>query len=179
MEQSIHEVNALEKGLVKIYCGETRGKTTLAMGRAVMKISAGKVVYVIQFLKGRMDESLDCLRRLEPELKIFRFEETDRVYEDLDDQMKLEENQNILNAMNFARKVLSVGECDVLVLDEILKLVDYHIIEVEDIIKLIEKKPDYMEMILTGVNLPKELEAYADYISRIDVIKDVAMNEDH
>ena len=37
---------------------------------------------------------------------------------------------------------------------------------------MIEKKPDYMEMILTGRNLPKELEDYADYISRIEVIKD-------
>lgn len=119
-----------------------------------------------------MNDSLDCVRRLEPELKIFRFEETDEVYEKLDDQMKLEENQNILNAMNFARKVLSVGECDVLILDEILELLDYHIIKVEDIIGLIEKKPDYIEMILTGRNLPKELEDYADYISRIEVIKD-------
>ena len=59
-----------------------------------------------------------------------------------------------------------------LILDEILELLDYHIIKVEDIIGLIEKKPDYIEMILTGRNLPKELEDYADYISRIEVIKD-------
>lgn len=163
----------MEKGLVKIYCGETRGKSTLAMGRAIMKVNEGLTVYVIQFLKGRMDDSLDCLRRLEPELKIFRFEETDEVYAKLDEKMKLEENQNILNAMNFARKVLSVGECDVLILDEILGLIDYNIIQADDIIKLIEKKPDYMEMILTGRNLPKALEDYADYISRIDVIKDI------
>ena len=142
----------MEKGLVKIYCGETRGKSTLAMGRAIMKMNDGLTVYVIQFLKGCMNDSLDCVRRLEPELKIFRFEETDEVYEKLDDQMKLEENQNIL--------------------DEILELLDYHIIKVEDIIGLIEKKPDYIEMILTGRNLPKELEDYADYISRIEVIKD-------
>lgn len=50
-----------------------------------------------------------------------------------------------------------------LILDEILELLDYHIIKVEDIIGLIEKKPDYIEMILTGRNLPKELEDYADY----------------
>ena len=162
----------MEKCLVKIYCGETRGKSTLAMGRAIMKMNDGMTVYVIQFLKGCMNDSLDCIRRLEPELKIFRFEETNEVYEKLDEQMKLEENQNILNTMNFARKVLSVGECDVLILDEILELLDYDIIKVEDIIALIEKKPDYMEMILTGRNLPKELEDYADYISRIEVIKD-------
>ena len=70
------------------------------------------------------------------------------------------------------RKVLTIGECDVLVLDEILGLVDLEIISVEDIIKLIEMKDDTVELILTGRNLPEKVAAYADYISEINILKD-------
>ena len=82
-----------------------------------------------------------------------------------------EENINILNGMNFARKVLTIGECDVLILDEVLGLVDLGIIHVSDIIHLIRTKPEEMELILTGRNLPQELVEEADYISQINIVK--------
>ena len=65
---------------------------------------------------------MDYLRRLEPEVKVFRFEKMDRYYEDLSEDEQREENINILNGVNFAKKVLTIGECDVLILDEILGL---------------------------------------------------------
>ena len=126
----------------------------------------------MQFLKGRLTGELDFFNQLEPELKIFRFEKEEGYYENLSEQEKKEENQNIINGLNFVRKVLTIGECDVLVLDEILGLVDLEIISVEDIIKLIEMKDDTVELILTGRNLPEKVAAYADYISEINILKD-------
>lgn len=62
----------MEKGLVKIYFGEGKGKSTSSMGRALVCAGEEKEVFVIQFLKGKMTGSLDYLKRLEPEIKVFQ-----------------------------------------------------------------------------------------------------------
>ena len=66
--------------------------------------------------------------------------------------------------------MLTIGECDVLILDEILGLVDLGIIDVSEVVRLIQAKPEGMELILTGRNLPEELRETADYISYISII---------
>ena len=167
----------MEKGLVKIYFGEGKGKSTSSMGRALVCAGEEKEVFVIQFLKGKMTGSLDYLKRLEPEIKVFRFEREEAFYEDLSDEEKQEEKVNILNGYNFAKKVLSIGECDVLILDEIqcgmgrtgsmFAWQEYG----EDVIRLIDMKDESVELIMTGRHLPEELIPYADYISRLDIVK--------
>lgn len=83
MVLTYNEVNVVEKGLVKIYCGEGQGKSTSSLGRALVCASEGKEVFMIQFLKGRHTGTLDYLKRLEPEVKVFRFEKMNRYYEEL------------------------------------------------------------------------------------------------
>ena len=85
----------MEKGLVKIYFGEGKGKSTSSMGRALVCAGEEKEVFVIQFLKGKMTGSLDYLKRLEPEIKVFRFEREEAFYEDLSDEEKQEEKVNM------------------------------------------------------------------------------------
>ena len=161
----------MEKGFVKIYCGEGKGKSTSSLGRALVCAGDGKEVFMIQFLKGRYTGTLDYLKRLEPEVKVFRFEKMSRFYEELSEDEQREEELNIRNGVNFARKVVSIGECDVLILDEFLGLVDLGIIAVEDVIQIIRHKPEEMELILTGRNLPEALVDEADYISKIGIVK--------
>ena len=161
----------MKKGLINIYYGEGKGKSTASLGRALVSASEGKEVFIIQFLKGRLPGNLNYLKCLEPDVKIFRFEKLDAFYEDLSKEEQQDEISNILNGVHFAKKVLTIGECDLLILDEILGLVDLGIINVQEVLRMIEAKPDDMELILTGRNLPEELKDAADYISCIGIVK--------
>lgn len=161
----------MSKKVVQVYYGQGKGKTTAAVGQCIRAASLGQEVIIIQFLKGKDAEEFCFLNKLEPDIKLFRFEKAHEFYCDLSEEEKMEENKNILNGFNFARKVIDTGECDVLVLDEVLGLVDYGIITLEDIIKLIELKDDYSKLVLTGQNMPDELVAYVDLISKIEPIK--------
>ncbi len=161
----------MEKGPVRVYFGESKGKTAAAVGRAVECAAAGKDVFIIQFLKGKTAKDMGFYRRLEPEVKLFRFEKEAQQYETLSNREKEDERVNIINGVHFAKKVLAIGECDVIVLDEVLGLADIGIIAVQDIIDLIKLKGESTEMILTGRVIPEEIMPYCDQICEMTTVK--------
>lgn len=160
----------MDKGNVYIYTGEGRGKTPAAWGRALQAATEGKSVMIIQFLKGRGMSDSEILRRLEPEIRLYHFEKSDENYLELSEEKKKEEIINIRNGFNFARKILSVGECDLLILDEVLGLVENQIIEIEELKKLLELRRD-TDMILTGTYLTDEICFMAAEVSKIESVK--------
>ena len=156
----------MEKEITEVYCGNGKGKTTLAIGQALRFAAQGKSVIIIQFLKGRERRELDFLEDLDNlDFKIFRFEKMDTCYNDLSEQEKTEERTNILNGLNFARKVIATGECDFLLLDEILGLLDKGIAPVETIIDLLKQKDESMHIVMTGRWLPEALKPYVDSVT--------------
>ena len=76
----------MEQGLVQIYSGEGHGKSAAALGRAIQVASSGKNVVIINFLKGTQNE--EFLKRLEPEIKIFRFEKSEEEFAQLSEDNK-------------------------------------------------------------------------------------------
>ena len=85
---------------IQVYYGPGMGKTSAALGNAIRAASVGKSVYLIQFLKGQLDE--DYFKRLEPEVKAFSFERSTHNFSELSEEEKKEEKQNILNGLGFA-----------------------------------------------------------------------------
>jgi len=160
----------VSKGNIYIYTGDGRGKTPAAWGRALQAAAEGKKVIVIQFLKGRGMSDSEVLRRLEPEIRLFHFEKSDENYAELSEEKKKEEIINIRNGFNFARKVLTVGDCDLLILDEVLGLVEKRIVEETELQKLLENRRD-VDIILTGTYLSDEICFQADEVSRIETVK--------
>lgn len=160
-----------EKGLTQIYCGLGKGKTSVAIGQAIRAVGYGKRAIVIQFLKGRATSRLDYLNAMEPEVRLFRFEKKDKFYEDLTDEEKKEENLNIRNGLNFARKVLLTEECDMLILDEILGALEFGIVSEEEIESLIQAKDYETELIMTGNVVTEALKNAADRVVSLEVIK--------
>lgn len=160
----------MAKGLVYIYAGDGRGKSPAALGRAMQAAVQGKNVVIIQFLKGKEFEDSDFLRRMEPEIKLFRFEKSDENFAMLSEEKKKEEISNIKNGMNFAKKVLATGECDLLILDEMLGLVERKIVSVEELRAMLECREE-TSVILTGAKLDDDICILADEVSKIETVK--------
>lgn len=163
----------MSKRIVQVYHGTGKGKTSAAVGQCIRAASRGQSVIIIQFLKGKDAQEYSFLKKLEPDIKLFCFEKENESYMLLPEEKQNDEKKNIINGLNFAKKVIDTHECDVVVLDEILGLIDVGIITVEDIIRLIEAREDYVRLVLTGQHLPDELMQYVDVVSRIELIKDV------
>lgn len=161
----------MNKGFIQIFCGDGKGKTNAAIGYGIRAVSQGKSVVIIQFLKGKNSDEISFINRLEPEIKLFRFEKYNDSFESLSEEAKNDEIMNIKNGLNFAKKVLITGECNVLILDEILGLIDKGIMTKEELISLMKAKDNDTELILTGRNLSEEICCYADEVSRIEPIK--------
>lgn len=158
----------MSRGTIQVICGEGKGKSAAALGMGIRALTQNKTVIVIQFLKGCTGcASFEILKRLEPEMKLFRFEKCDGFFETLSKEQQEEERMNIRNGMNFAKKVASIGECDLLILDEILGLVDQKIVEEEEVIKLLQSKEEGMELLLTGKVFPEGIGPFVD--SRLEI----------
>ena len=156
----------MNEGIIQIYCGDGHGKSAAALGQAIHAASLGKNVIIIKFLKSQEDS--EFMTRLEPEIKVFRFEKSEVNFEELSESEKQEEVQNIRNGLNFAKKVLTTGGCDMLILDEVLGLLDNHIIEADELRAILEAKTDEETIILTGIQLHDETCIVADEIYKIE-----------
>ena len=161
----------MEEGKLQIYCGSGKGKTTAAIGLAIREASRGRSVFVVQFRKGKYPEEISFIQRLEPEIKMFRFQKREDSFEDLTPQEKEEEIPNLRNGLNFAKKVLATGECDVLILDEVLGLVEQGIATLDEIHGLLDSAED-TELIFTGIKLCPEMLEWADEVYQITALKE-------
>lgn len=157
----------MKQGKVQAYYGYGRGKTSAALGHAIQEASKGGNSIVLQFLKERHDEEIEFARRLEPQIKLFRFQKSADLYDNLSEEVRFEEDLNMKNGLNYARKVLVTGECSLLVLDEILGLLDKKIITVEELKKLLQARTDDTTVILTGRVMDEALLPYIDEVYRI------------
>ena len=149
----------MDRGVIQVYYGEGHGKSTAAIGNAIRIASEGKSVIIIQFLKGKNENELTFLSRLEPEIKIFRFA--------LSEEAKQEESMNLRNGFNYGKKVVTTGACDMLILDEVLGIVDEKVISPEEICELFAAKPEEMTLVCTGRVLDEKIREAADEVYNI------------
>lgn len=155
----------MERGLVHIYTGDGKGKTTAAFGLAARCAGYGKKVIVYQFLKSMPTGELISCKKLG--IDVIRTAPTDKFWFSMtDDEKELTKSET-----ERALEHIFDSECDMLILDEIICTADLGIIRTERLIDIIKSKPLETELILTGRNMPSDLENYADYISEIRCIK--------
>ena len=162
----------MSTGKIQVYYGEGRGKTSAALGYAIHEASKGESVIVIQFLKQKDEDEISFLGRLEPEIRLFRFQKSEKFYRELSAEEQLEEQMSMKNGISYARKVLQTGECDILILDEVLGLLDQNIVPEEEILQLMAMKSDDMHMIMTGQVISDGIMEQADEVYEICIKKE-------
>ena len=158
----------LERGLVQVYTGDGKGKTSAAFGLALRAVGRGLKVYVIQFIKGGFDYGeLYVVERL-PNFKLKAFGRGKFVTDvpPTEDDVKLAKE-----AFKLAREVVSGGEYDVVVLDEINVALHLKLIGINEVVDLIRRKPKHVELILTGRYVPPKVVELADLVTEMREVK--------
>jgi cob(I)alamin adenosyltransferase len=156
------------KGLVQIYTGDGKGKTTAAIGTVIRALSHGMKIYVAVFMKGDYScGEWDYLTNL-PNIKIeiFGFQKFCDPH-----NIKPEEKERTRQALSAAWEAIHSGNYDLVVLDEINVAVAWHLIERDEVLKLIEEKPLRLELILTGRYADSEFIKRADLVTEMLKIK--------
>ena len=155
-------------GFVHVYTGDGKGKTTAALGLALRAAGHGMNVYVIQFMKGDINYGELKSAKVIPNLTIVQFGRATFV----DYENPAEEDRNLAQSdLKHAREVMVSGEPDILVLDELNVAVDFKLISVEDVLGLLDVKPDDMEIVITGRRAHEKIIDRADYVTDMVKIK--------
>lgn len=157
-------------GLVHIYCGEGKGKTTCSVGLTVRACGYGLHVLFMQFLKSGDSSELKVLRSLEgievlgtKPIKKFSFQMTE--------EEKAETRQVNAEQFHDMEEMLKKDHYDMLVLDECLGAVEAGLLDEAVIVNFLKNRPEQVEVVLTGRYPTPEMEELADYVSRIDKVK--------
>ena len=157
-------------GLIHIYCGDGKGKTTAGMGLCVRAAGYGYKVLVCQFMKDNRSSELGALKQIPqitvlpgPDQELFSFQMSPRQKE----EKKRFFEQRLLRAFRHAQE----EAFSVLFLDEVLYTVGLGLLEEEHLIAQLRSRPPHLEVILTGAEPSDRLQEMADYVSRICKIK--------
>ncbi|MDW7757630.1 MAG: cob(I)yrinic acid a,c-diamide adenosyltransferase [Desulfuromonadales bacterium] len=159
----------MEQGLVQVYTGNGKGKTTAALGLALRAVGRGFKVCMVQFIKGGGEYGEhEAARRLAPLLTIHQTGRDNWIFKD---KLDPEDIRIAREALALARQALTSGDYDLVILDEINGAVWFGLLTVEDILDLMAARPASVELLLTGRSAdPRVIEA-ADLVTEMTEIK--------
>lgn len=160
-----------DKGLVIVYTGNGKGKTTAALGLCVRAVGYDEKVCIVQFIKGSWKYGeLDGIKKLAPNVELYQ--KGLGFVGIIDDKLdKSEHVKAAKEALDFAREKIVSGKYDIVILDEINVAIHLDLIKVDDVLELIDEKPALLNLVLTGRNAKDEIIARADLVTEMREIK--------
>ena len=158
---------ALKKGLIHVYTGNGKGKTTAAIGLGIRAVGEGLKVLMIQFMKGRRYSELNALEQIKG-FSVVQFGRDEFVSKENPAQVDIDLAQK---GLAYAKEIIQKHAYDLVILDEINVAVDYRLIALDEVLEVLKEKPDSLELVLTGRYASPELIKQADVVSEILEIK--------
>ena len=160
-----------EKGLVIVYTGNGKGKTTAALGMALRAVGYEHKVCMLQFIKGSWHYGeMDSSKRLGPNFELIAVGKG--FVGILDDNSPREEHEKYAaEALKICREKIFSGKYDVVILDEVNYAINLGLLDVKEIIKLIKEKPEKLDLVLTGNHAKEEIIELADLVTEMKEIK--------
>jgi len=156
-----------EKKFVQVYTGNGKGKTTAAIGLAVRAAGHGMKTYIGQFMKGQLYGELTALKN-HPFITIEQYGDTKCIRKEDVTQTHIVQARQGLDR---ATAAMLSGQYDILVMDEINVTVWFGLLSTKEVIDVLNKRPENMEIIMTGRNAPKELIEAADLVTEMKEVK--------
>ncbi len=157
------------RGLIQVYTGDGKGKTTAALGLAFRASGHGLKTYMIQFMKGEIFYGeLGAAKKLSDTITIKQMGRPDFVNKKDPDPIDIKMAED---ALELSKNVIASGDYNLVILDEINVALDFGLIKIADVIEIIESKPPELEIILTGRYAPKEIVEIADLVTEMVEIK--------
>jgi cob(I)alamin adenosyltransferase len=159
---------SLTPGIMQIYTGNGKGKTTTALGLALLAVGQGLKVYIVQFLKGRKTGESQAAARLAPDLTLRYFGRPGfvKLPSPTDEDLAL-----VRQGWDLARQVIEAGKHDIVILDEINWVLANGFLPLNEVLEVLKRRPPRVGVILTGRQAPSELIALADQVIEMHLIK--------
>ncbi len=160
-----------QKGLVIVYTGGGKGKTSAALGLVLRAVGYNHKVCMVQFVKGSWHYGeLDSAKRLAPEFELITAGKG--FVGILDDKSPLEEHVKAANdTLTISKEKIMSGKFDVVILDEINYAIQLELLKLDDVIDMIKSKPTELDLVLTGNHAAKEIIELADLVTEMKEIK--------
>jgi len=160
-----------EKGLVIVYTGNGKGKTTAALGMALRASGYEYKVCMLQFIKGSWHYGeIDSSKKLEPNFELIPVGKG--FVGILDDNSPREEHEKYaIEAVKVCREKIFSEKYDIVILDEVNYAINLGLIDVQEIIKIIKEKPANLDLVLTGNHAKEEIIELADLVTEMKEIK--------
>ena len=158
-------------GLVIVYTGNGKGKTTAALGMALRAVGYNHKICLIQFIKGSWPYGeMESAKRLEPELELII---TGKGFVGIiDDKSPREEHVKIAKeAIQISKEKIQSGNYNIVILDEVNYAINLGLIELNDVLELIKSKPENLNLVLTGNHAKNEIIDAADLVTEMKEIK--------
>jgi cob(I)alamin adenosyltransferase len=157
------------QGMIQVYTGNGKGKTTAALGLACRAAGHGFATYIIQFMKGNIEYGeLETVKKLAPYVTIKQMGRECFVRREKPD---VEDIKLAHDAMELAQEVILGGKYDIVVLDEINVAVEFGLVPTQDVLALMDKRPAQVELILTGRYAAPEVIDRADLVTEMIEVK--------
>lgn len=157
-------------GLIHIYCGDGKGKTTAAMGLAIRCAGTGKKVMIFQFLKGNTSSERRILQEVS-DITLLDGYETIKFVKNMTKTEKFETKAYYHKKFIEIINIIKQNKYQMLILDEIIAAVNYGFVEEEKLIEFLQNKPKELEVVLTGRNPSERVCKIADYITEMKKIR--------
>ncbi|MCL2530413.1 MAG: cob(I)yrinic acid a,c-diamide adenosyltransferase [Coriobacteriia bacterium] len=157
-------------GLVHVYCGSGKGKTTAAIGLAVRSAGTGNKVLVAQFFKGRPSGELAVLATL-PNVTVLRDESSNKFIWEMSEEEEASYLATQLALLEQAWSLAVEGNFDLLILDEVLYLPFYKSLNEQRLLEMLHARPPRLEVVLTGRESSAAIDAAANYVTKMENIK--------
>jgi cob(I)alamin adenosyltransferase len=154
----------MEKGYIQIYTGHGKGKTTAALGD-------GLKVLMIQFLKSVHSSELESVKAFGDSFEIGRLAVQGKFFWQLNEEEKKDFKEQLQRELHQIDEALLGGRWDMIILDEIFGALGNGMISADQLDKILEMKPQHLELVLTGRGAPAEFIEKADLVTEMKQIK--------